>query len=690
MTSPADLPPIWLALWIGLSILTLALLALMRTRWGQSRPLHKCAVLSLLAHLLLGLFATTVRIVADQQFAAGAVVQVTLVEDATARPASRGEEAANPAPWEVAEAAPAEPDSPAVDRADEQLNAQVERKPAMPEPTPGVQPQHAAASDPQPTADELEDAAPQRSPAQSAVAQEIDAPPARQQSDARVDLPEPAPQPQPQSVEATPAQPRRELQSKVAVDSNLPHMIGGERPDGAIDADTALLEPAAVRASQRPAPPIRPADSAAAAGNGPAEGAARPETMERAEVDPASMDQGEPAQPSADLPPRSMIRVIPPAAPQQIPEIYRHRTPGDRQQVLEQYGGDAQTEAAVRRALKWLAAAQAEDGRWDAGLHGAGHERRVLGHDRGHAGIEADMGITGLALLSFLGAGQTHLEGEHREVALRGLQYLLDHQGADGSLYGNARLFARMYCHGMAMLALCEAYAMTGDPRLRPAVERAVDFSVAAQDRVGGGWRYQPGDIGDTSQLGWQVMALRSAELGGMEVPQKTFDLAGRFLNQVASGRHNGLARYRPNQPVSRAMTGEAFFCRQILRQPIGPSTSAEAKRFLLGELPGEGEINLYGWYYTTLCLHQMQGDAWQQWNAALKTTLLRAQVRQGQNQGSWNTDTTWGCYGGRVYTTAMAALCLEVYYRYLPIYSAAGNAPVRSATGIRSNTRHR
>jgi hypothetical protein len=78
---------------------------------------------------------------------------------------------------------------------------------------------------------------------------------------------------------------------------------------------------------------------------------------------------------------------------------------------------------------------------------------------------------------------------------------------------------------------------------------------------------------------------------------------------------------------------------------------------------------NLYYWYYGSLALFQLQDEAWRPWNAALQTELLSLQRKEGELAGSWDPNTVWGGYGGRVYSTAMAALCLEVYYRYLPLY---------------------
>ena len=134
-------------------------------------------------------------------------------------------------------------------------------------------------------------------------------------------------------------------------------------------------------------------------------------------------------------------------------------------------------------ALAWLVAHQESAGHWNAASHGAGRGNSQQGQDRGDTGADADTGITALAVLALLGAGNTHLEGEHRTAVQHGLEFLLASQRSDGCLAGNAKLFASTYCHGMATLALAEALAVSRDQRLKPAVERAVGYTIAAQHR---------------------------------------------------------------------------------------------------------------------------------------------------------------------------------------------------------------
>ena len=294
---------------------------------------------------------------------------------------------------------------------------------------------------------------------------------------------------------------------------------------------------------------------------------------------------------------------------QPLPEPYRLRSLPAQNEVAAALGGSVTATASVEAALAWLAAAQEDDGSWDPSRWGGGLELKVAGHDREGAGVDADTGITGLAILAFLGNGQTHLEGTYRKNVQRGLEYLLRSQGSDGNLSGPARLYAKMYCHGMASLALSEALAMTGDVRIRPHVERAVEFTVSAQHSISGGWRYQPGDLGDMSQFGWQVMAHQERVAG--RHPDSAED-ARRDAAFSAALRtwalHGGLAGYKPGAPPSRSMTAEALVCRYFLDLAPDQTLVTEASDYLLGELPQPGVPNEYYWYYGTLALFQVQG----------------------------------------------------------------------------------
>ena len=350
-----------------------------------------------------------------------------------------------------------------------------------------------------------------------------------------------------------------------------------------------------------------------------------------------------------------------------LPAIYRDRWATDRLAIARRRGGSAETERAVREALVWLAAAQNEDGRWDASQFGSGKPNFEGGHDRKSTGLNADTAVTGLAILCFLGSGHTPLEGEYADVVNRGVQFLLQaqRQRRDGSLVGQSTGFAAMYCHGIATLAISEAYALTGDNSLKQPVQRAIEFTLSAQHPTTGGWRYAPHQPGDTSQLGWQLMALTSAYYAGL-VPRASpvWKRANTFLDSVSSGSYGGLASYRAGERPTPAMTAEAALCRLFLGSPPSSGMMNEATNYVANNLPGRGRVNYYYWYYGTLALYHMHDANWLRWNSAVKQQLLRLQ----STDGSWHANSVWGPSGGKVYSTALATLTLEVYYRYRPL----------------------
>ena len=356
-----------------------------------------------------------------------------------------------------------------------------------------------------------------------------------------------------------------------------------------------------------------------------------------------------------------------------VPEAYRQRSLEKRRETARSNGGTDASETAVEAALAWLAAHQTADGSWDAEATGAGLVGLdETGVDRQHAGKTADAGLTALSVLAFLGAGYTREEGRYAGTVGGAIDWLVAHQRADGFLGADAAHFEAMYCHGIATYALAEAYGMQSDrgpnSRLRAPLEKALGYIVAQQGRDGG-WRYVRGQDGDMSMFGWQLMALKSAEVAG--IPMNPGARAGliKFLTDRSLGKANGLAGYRAAMPATAPMTAEALFCKQMLGLERDHPSSREAVDYLLGHTPRRSELNFYYWYYGTLAMFQYGGEPWERWNAACRETLLAEQTRNGTDAGSWAPRDVWGPYGGRVYSTAVAALSLEVYYRFLPLY---------------------
>lgn len=341
---------------------------------------------------------------------------------------------------------------------------------------------------------------------------------------------------------------------------------------------------------------------------------------------------------------------------------FANRVGKAKELALMQTGGSVETEAAVQAALRFLVQAQRADGAWDPLASGAGREgRKILGVARPGTGSRAESAITGLALLTLMGAGQTHLEGEYADNVFRGLAYLIRIQQPNGSLAGKAQPYAATYSHGMAALAMCECAAITKDPSAIESARRAISYTTSQQHPTTGGWRYTAGDPGDLSQLGWQAMVLDAGHRARIPIDGRAVSGIGRFLRTVRKGRSGGLASYRPEERPSRTMTAEALATRLLIGETVTQAEIDEAQRFILQQPPGSGQDNYYYWYYATLALHQLQDDGWKRWNEALQQRLLATQ----RSDGSWSTDTVWGRYGGTVYTTSMATLCLESYYRH-------------------------
>jgi len=339
------------------------------------------------------------------------------------------------------------------------------------------------------------------------------------------------------------------------------------------------------------------------------------------------------------------------------------RDPRVRKQVVAREGGTSATEAAVARGLEWLARHQEPAGHWS--LHKFNSHPGCTCQNPGQS--ITDAGATALALLPFLGAGQTHIAGMYKDEVRAGLDFLLDNQAPDGDLSTGARGNTRLYTHGQASIVLCEAYMMSGDQRLKQPAQNAITFIVAAQHHQGG-WRYNPGQAGDTSVVGWQIMALQSARAAGLQVPNSVLQKANQFLNSVQAP--NQLYAYQPRVSPTYVMTAEAILCRYYLGHGRNASTIDTGINHLIdNHLPSRSGSNIYYLYYGTQVMHHYGGPEWDLWNDQMRELLIGTQHSDGHRRGSWTPIENHDRQGGRLYATAMAICCLEVYYRHLPIF---------------------
>lgn len=345
----------------------------------------------------------------------------------------------------------------------------------------------------------------------------------------------------------------------------------------------------------------------------------------------------------------------------------RGRGAAARAQLVADGGGTTGSEDAVSHGLRWLQAHQSADGSW--------HFDLTLGPCQGLCGDSgtepSSTAATGLALLAFLGRGETHLEGDYQDTVKRGLYYLTGqmHVTDQG---GDLRDQGRMYAQGIATIALCEAYAMTRDRALEPFAQQSLDFIVNAQDKRGGGWRYQPGQPGDTTVTGWQLMALKSGQMAYLRVPLDTLQRATRFLDSVQF-EQGARYKYQPREKHGPENTNTAIGL--LCRMYTGWLADNPALQRGVAGLSVEGpsmlgrNADMYYNYYATQIMHQWGGETWRQWNERLREFLVQTQSHEGHESGSWNFVGGQASAGGRLYNTAMAIMTLEVYYRHLPLY---------------------
>jgi hypothetical protein len=367
------------------------------------------------------------------------------------------------------------------------------------------------------------------------------------------------------------------------------------------------------------------------------------------------------------------------------------RSGATREKLLIEGGGNARSEASVARGLAFLALHQNSAGYWslsnfhrDARTVPVGHlpkkNRPVIVPDNCQPNTTQENKTAGTAfgLLPFLAGGITHkppkkkVQIDYSKGVRKAIEYLIAKQsksGNDRGYYGEG-----MYAHGLATIAMCEAYGLTSDPQVKASAQLALNYIVNAQDPAGGGWRYAPRQAGDTSVTGWQLMALKSGMMAGLSVPRQAMYKVEKFLDSCKAG--TGGYGYTPGGGATPTMTAVAALCREYLG--VGPRNAdlLACVKTIKATPPGAGSI--YYEYYATQVMHHMGGEAWNFWNlgpdgsgkGGIRDTLMAKQDtgaggRPGQ-KGSW----PGGAHvGGRLGATSLSLLSLEVYYRHLPLY---------------------
>lgn len=340
------------------------------------------------------------------------------------------------------------------------------------------------------------------------------------------------------------------------------------------------------------------------------------------------------------------------------------RDPSSRAAIAAVRGGTPQSEQAVESGLRWIIEHQ---NRYDGGWSFQ-QSCKQCRHD-GHS--QSDNAATGLSLMALLGAGYTHKQGPYQQNVQMGLDALLRYQSKRKSEFGGPFVdvsAAGMYTHAIATIAVADAYAMTGDRSLEESCKLAHQYILNAQHR-GGGWRYRPNSRGDMLVTGWQVLALKSLQRCGIETPKPVWQRTVAFVNSLEVS--DGTAyRYYFSEPRSRDVpTAVGLLNQMYLKWPRDRQALDRGASNLIDRRVSKDDI--YFNFYSTLLLHHLQHEGWEYWNTEVRERLIKTQATRGHEAGSWHFKHQHGDVGGRLYTTAMAVMTLEVYYRYSPLFGS-------------------
>lgn len=365
---------------------------------------------------------------------------------------------------------------------------------------------------------------------------------------------------------------------------------------------------------------------------------------------------------------------------------------------LKRHGGSGETEDAVHMGLAWLVKVQDTDGRWDSDGYMLHYIPDASSSERYAEGIgmsRNDLALTGLCMLAFTGAGYTDAEGPYRQTVKRAREFILSSQRVADGGFGleEARFTVTMYAHALCTFAITDLYLVTGDEKLRMPMRRALDYLLSMQGETGG-WDYdqrypgtretfEPSGRNDLSISGWAIMALVAAREANFEIPQQNLDRLAQFMKDCTREDGDAIYANKGTRAGDRglAMMAVSNVCRRLLGEPASSSIQQKQHKRMAARPPEWSDAanlhgsNMYYWYYGTIAMmlskDTKEGDArWRQWNIALKRTLLDKQVKTGARRGSFDPVSHWARHaGGRVYSTAICVLNLEIYYRYEPEY---------------------
>lgn len=425
-----------------------------------------------------------------------------------------------------------------------------------------------------------------------------------------------------------------------------------------------------------------------------------PKSPKKAAGDEAKKDIEPPSTTSSDEPSPKETKVTDDAvpAPAQVvasePEplgLYAKRTQKDRETWIGEVGGTAASELGVTEGLDWLARHQDEDGHWGPDCLGPKGSRCDKEHPCEGRGGAYEAAQTGLAVLAFQAGGNYDFnERRYSENVHRGLDWLAARQGPNGEIVGSRNPVVAvsnerqpydsryMYEHSIATFALAEACAVARsaqrhvDEKYLAAAIKAVKF-IEAQQHDDGGWRYSnfKPEPSDTSISGWAMLALKTANEADLKVERPTMTRMTAFFKRMADPL-TGRTHYQNVQYISDATTGVGMMVDEFINRQPDSELVHLAADYLADEAEGRwsnghnDKPDYYLWYNCTLAMFMAGGEPWKRWNDVVRNHVLSLQLHGTEcNRGSWEPNDPWGSEGGRIFSTALAVLTLEVYYRF-------------------------
>lgn len=296
---------------------------------------------------------------------------------------------------------------------------------------------------------------------------------------------------------------------------------------------------------------------------------------------------------------------------------------------------------AISNGLAYLAKTQKEDGSW---------------------GDKHPVADTSLALMAFMLQGHVPGRAPYGKNMDRAISYLvgIGKKGHMGYL-GTPNNHAGMYEHGLAILALSEAWGQSTNPEIRTALKRAVAVTVHAQNPQGG-WRYNPEPRdADLSMTVMQILAISSAKEAGIAVGDDVLQNAAKFVLYCQDETSGGFGYTGPSGPgFARTAAGvmSLIMCGQR-DHPAVRRGMIFLRAYPDHKFSGRASHFLYAHYYAIQCMYQLGDADFNAWYPKITKSLLEKQDTGGR----------WNLQEGEAYSTSMSILILGVPYRFLPIY---------------------